>query len=182
MKSKNKNEKKSKKKLFIILATAVVIIAVAVAAFFIFLHKEEANTPEAAVKSFYTSLLPTYNAEQLEQSVGSGVYQVRFNDEGRFVDRYNRTREQIVYYYGEEFESTLTNFVLSEVSEADKKSITKDYSSKYSLQIEEFKKVSFTVTLSNGEREKTRTEDIITIKIGGKWVVYDYDAYWFAYM
>lgn len=173
---------KNKKKFFIILIVAIVIIAIAISAFFIFLHNSNANTPETAVQEFYNSLLPTYNAEKLEQSVGTKPYQLRFNDDGYFVNRYERTREQIVYYYGEEFESTLSDFVLSDVNDAEKASIQREYSSKYSLQIEDYKKVSFSVTLSSEGREKSRTVVLTALKIDGKWFVYDYDAYWFAYM
>lgn len=173
---------KNKKKFFIILAVSIIVIAVAVSVFFIFLHNGNTNSPESAVRDFYNSLLPTYNAEKLEQSVGTEPYRIRFNDDGYFVDRYERTRKQIVYYYGEEFESTLSDFVLSDVSDEEKSSIQREYSSEYSLKIEEFKKVSFSVTLSSEGREKSRNVSLITLKIDGKWFVYDYDAYWFAYM
>ncbi len=173
---------KNKKKFFIILIVAIVIIAAAISAFFIFLHNSNTNSPETAVQEFYNSLLPTYNAEKLEQSVGTKPYQVRFNDNGYFVDRYERTREQIVYYYGEEFESTLSDFVLSDVNDTEKASIQREYLSEYALEIEELKKISFSVTLSSEGREKSRTVVLTTLKIDGKWFVYDYDAYWFAYM
>lgn len=173
---------KNKKKLFIILIAAIVIIAIAFSAFFIFLHKRSSSSPESAVREFYNSLLPTYNAEMLEQSVGTKPYQIRFNDKGYFVDRYERTREQIVYYYGDKFESTLSDFVLSDVNDTEKASIQREYSSEYALEIEEVKKVSFSVTLSSEGREKSRNVILTTLKIDGEWFIYDYDAYWFAYM
>lgn len=172
---------KSKKNFLI---TLIIVIAVVLAfgtVLFIIIHNN-ARAPQKAVQEFYNSLLPSYNAEKLEQNVGSSVYKIRFDDDGRFVDRYERTRKQIVYYYGEEFESTLSDFSFSDVSDTEKSSIKREYSSKYSLDVEEIKKVSFCVTLSSELAEKSRTENVITLKIGGKWYVYDYDAYWFAYM
>ena len=170
------------KKIIIILIAAVVILSVAAVIFCVFLHNEENNSPENAAKKFHDSLLPDYNAEKLEESVGSQVYKIRFDDDGYFVDRYERTRKQIVYYYGEDFTSSLSDFVVSDIGDAEKASIEKDYSSKYSLTIDEAKRVTFSITLSSEVGEKSRTQSLIVLKIDGKWLVYDYDAYWFAYM
>ena len=171
---------KRKKKIFIPIILAIVVLAVAFATFMILNRSQK--TPEQTVKNFYNSLLPDYDAEKLEQCVGSQVYQIRFNDEGYFVDRYERTRKQIVYYYGEEFKSVLSDFVVSDVNDVDKSSILREYSSKYSLEVDELKRVTFTITLSSEYEEKSRTQSLIVIKSGGEWLVYDYDAYWFAYM
>lgn len=171
---------KNKKKIFIPIALVVVILLITSIVFMV-LHKNSKN-PEQAVKDFYSSLLPDYNAEKLEQCVGSAVYQIRFDDDGYFIDRYERTRKQIVYYYGENFQSKLSNFSVSDVSDTDKSSISREYKSKYSLDIEEIKRVTFSVTLSSEYEEKSRTQSLIVLKYGGDWLIYDYDAYWFAYM
>ena len=171
---------KNKKKFFIAIITAIILLLI-ISTVFIILHTGS-KTPEQTVKDFYNSLLPDYNAEKLEKSVGSQVYNGRFDDDGYFVDRYERTRKQIVYYYGDDFRSELSNFTVSDVSDAEKSSISREYESKYSLEIEELKRVTFTVTLSSDYDEKSRTQSLVILKCDGDWLVYDYDAYWFAYM
>jgi len=173
---------KGKKKFIIITIIVIVVLSVAVAAVCAFLHNGKTNSPENAVKEFHNSLLPDYNAENLEKSVGTEVYDIRFDDGGYFVDRYERTRKQIVYYYGEDFSSTLSDFIISDIGDTEKTVITKDYLSKYSLEIDEAKRVTFSVTLSSEVGEKSRTQSLIVLKINGEWLIYDYDAYWFAYM
>lgn len=173
---------KNKKKFIIILVIAIVVLSVVGAVLSAFLHNGKTNSPENAVKEFHNSLLPEYNAENLEKSVGSKVYNIRFDDNGYFVDRYERTRKQIVYYYGEDFSSDLSDFIVSDIGDTEKAGIERDYLSKYSLEIDEAKRVTFSVTLSSEVGEKSRTQSLITLKIDGEWLIYDYDAYWFAYM
>ena len=173
---------KNKKNFLIILIIIIVILSVFGAVLSAFLHKERNDSPENIVKEFHNSLLPDYSAENLKKSVGSNVYNIRFDDGGYFVDRYERARKQIVYYYGEDFASTLSDFIVSDIGDSEKASIERDYLSKYSLEIDEAKRVTFLVTLSSEFGKKSRTQSLITLKIDGEWLVYDYDAYWFAYM
>ena len=173
---------KDKKKLTISLIIAFVILLVGGVVFSVFIHNSSVNSPENVVKDFYNSLLPDYNAEELENSVGSSVYSIRFDDNGYFVDRYERTRKQIVYYYGENFDSELSDFIVSDVGDVEKASIERDYSSKYSLKPDEVKRVTFSITLSSEYEKTSRVQSLTVLKIGRKWYIYDYDAYWFAYM
>ncbi len=172
---------KNKNKVFLPLILSIIISLIIVAVSAIAIHISN-TAPERKAKDFYNSLLPDYNADKLQQCVGSEVYKIRFDDDGYFVDRYERTRKQIVYYYGENFKSTLSDFIIYDVGDTELSSIKREYMSKYSLEIDEIKKVSFTITLSSEYEQKSRTEVLTLLKANGDWLVYDYDAYWFAYM
>ncbi|MBR5773267.1 MAG: hypothetical protein IKY44_00310 [Clostridia bacterium] len=170
---------KSKRKIALIIIAAIIVLSIGGALFGVVLHR---GSPEKAVKAFHDSLLPDYNENELKKSVGEDVYSIRFDDKGYFVDRYERARNQILYYYGEDFDSYLSDFRVSDLSDAERSSIKREYSSKYSLTVEDAKRVSFSVTLKSEFGEKSREEALVALKINGKWLVYDYDAYWFAYM
>lgn len=170
---------KKRKTLIIIIAVSAVVLITTIVLMGVFLHSD---SPEKAVEDFHNSVLPDYNAKELEVSIGSKPYSIRFDDGGYFADRYSRAREQIVYYYGEGFSSSLSDLVVYDVSDSESTIIKREYMSKYSIEIDEIKRVDFSVTLSSDYGEKTRDQSMITLKINGDWVVYDYDAYWFAYM
>lgn len=171
---------KNHKKIIISAIIVAVIAAVAICIFVFFIGNN--NAPKAVAQRFNDSLFPNINTQEIENCVGEKVYAIRFDDGGYFADRYSRTRDQIVYYYGEEFVSELSNMEVTDTNEADKKSITKEYKSKYSLTVDDAKTVSFTVTLKSEYGEKSRNQSLTVLKIDGKWFVYDYDAYWFAFI
>lgn len=170
--------KKRKNLILAIIVFAVVLLTAAVFSC-VLLHRD---SPEKAVEDFHNSVLPDYNARELESSIGSKPYSIRFNDGGYFADRYSRAREQIVYYYGDQFSSSLSDLAVCDVSDSEATIVKREYMSKYSIEIDEIKRVEFSVTLSSDYGKKTREQSMITLKINGDWVVYDYDAYWFAYM
>ncbi|MBR5272668.1 MAG: hypothetical protein IKU25_04660 [Clostridia bacterium] len=171
---------KNQKKIIIPLTVTVIVAIIVVCITIILLRNNGA--PEDVALKFHNSLLPDYNTQGIEQCVGTDVYNVRFNDNGYFADRYTRSREQIVYYYGEDFSSELSDIDVYDASDSEKSSITREYKSKYSLEVDDVKIVNFTVTLSSEYGEKSRNQSLTVLKIGEDWFIYDYDAYWFAYM
>ncbi len=173
-------EMKNHKNIIVSVIVAVIIVAVAVCVF-VFLPDSE-NSVKTVVQRFNDALFPNINTQEIESCVGEKVYAVRFDDGGYFEDRYGRTRDQIVYYYGEEFSSELSNIEVTETNETDRNSIIREYKSKYSLTVDDAKTVNFTVTLKSEYGEKSRNQSLTILKIDGDWFVYDYDAYWFAFM
>ena len=166
---------------FIVIAAVVIIIIAAVLCIFVFNGNDSGKSPEACVTAFCQSVLPDYNKSKLIQSVGEKAFPERFNDGGYFEERLSRSKQSIEFYYGENFKCELDDFSLIPEDDSQKNAILKEYEN-YSLSIEDAVIVKFKITLSGDGKENSRYEKIRAIKIKNLWYVYDYDAYWFAFM